>query len=154
MRASFVSGMLSAARPLGAVRESRSCIMAQRRILIVDDESYIVSILSLKFRQLGDQVFTASDGREGFTAACAELPDLIISDYQMPGMTGLQMATRLRQNPATAHIPVILLTARAHRLEPGQLNQTGIRQVLDKPFSVREVIARAEELTRIPAGRK
>ena len=130
--------------------------MAQRRILIVDDESYIVSILSLKFRNLGDQIFTACDGEEGFAAACKELPDLIISDYQMPGMTGLQMATRLHQNQATAHIPVILLTARAHRLEPGQLQQTGIRHVLDKPFSVREVIARAAELTgaAAPAGRK
>ena len=130
--------------------------MAKRRILIVDDESYIVSILSLKFRQLGDQISTACDGDEGFAAACKELPDLIISDYQMPGMTGLQMATRLRQNRATAHIPIILLTARAHRLEAGQLNQTGIRQVLDKPFSVREVIARAQELTATtaPAGQK
>jgi len=127
--------------------------MAKRRILIVDDESYIVSILSLKFRHLGDQILTASDGDEGFAAACKELPDLIISDYQMPGMTGLQMATRLHQNRATAHIPIILLTARAHRLEPGQLNQTGIRHVLDKPFSVREVIARAQELTTSPAGR-
>jgi len=130
--------------------------MAQRRILIVDDESYIVSILSLKFRKLGDQVLTACDGEEGFIAACKELPDLIISDFQMPGMTGLQMATRLHHSQATAHIPVILLTDRAHRLEPGQLQQTSIRHVLDKPFSVREIIARAQELTATtaPAGRK
>jgi two-component system alkaline phosphatase synthesis response regulator PhoP len=120
--------------------------MRQRRILIVDDESFIVSVLALKFGEQGDDVRTASDGGEGYAAAVEWLPDLIVSDYQMPTMSGFEMALRLKQNPSTARIPVMILTARGHRLRPSELASTSVQLLFPKPFSARELLAKANEL--------
>jgi CheY-like chemotaxis protein len=123
-----------------------SC-MPQRRILIVDDEPYIVSVLSLKFTGQGDEVRTASDGDEAYEAIVKWLPDLVISDFQMPVLSGFEMAVKLKANPATAQIPLLMLTARGHRLEPAELEKTNIRCLLAKPFSVREVLTEANKLS-------
>ena len=118
----------------------------QRKILIVDDEAYVSSVLALKFKNAGEHVVTASDGEEGFLAAQQELPDLIVTDFQMPILSGLEMAQKLKAEPATAPIPLLMLTARGHRLLPSEMSATNIRAVLDKPFSVREVLTRANEI--------
>jgi DNA-binding response OmpR family regulator len=121
-------------------------LQQQRKILVVDDEAYVSSVLALKFKNAGNLVVTASDGEEGFLAARQELPDLIVTDFQMPILSGLEMARRLKAEAATAHIPLLMLTARGHRMMPSEMGETNIRAVLDKPFSVREVVARAEEI--------
>jgi two-component system phosphate regulon response regulator PhoB len=118
----------------------------QRKILIVDDEAYVSSVLALKFKNAGEHVVTASDGEEGFIAAQQEIPDLIVTDFQMPIFSGLEMAQKLKAEPATANIPLLMLTARGHRLLPSEMSATNIRAVLDKPFSVREVLTRANEI--------
>jgi CheY-like chemotaxis protein len=123
-----------------------------RKILIVDDEAYVLSLLSCKFRQLGDTVLTAVDGQEAWEVARRELPDLVISDFQMPVLDGLELARRLKSEPATSHIPVLMLTARGHRIEAGDLERTGVREILSKPFSTRELFAKAEQL--VAAGPK
>ena len=123
-------------------------------MLVADDEEDIRALVAFRLKRAGYEVIIAADGEEALLLATTRLPDLAVLDMMMPKATGLEVTRSMREQATTKEIPVILLTARAHRLEPGQLNQTGIRQVLDKPFSVREVIARAEELTRIPAGRK
>lgn len=120
--------------------------MQQRRIVIVDDESYIVSVLSMKFQGRGDDVRTASDGEEAFELASTWLPDLVISDFQMPVLSGFDMAVKLKENAPTAGIPVLMLTARGHRLEPSELARTNIRRLLAKPFSAREVMSEADIL--------
>lgn len=124
----------------------------QRKILVVDDEAYVSSVLALKFKNSGNVVVTASDGEEGFLAAQQELPDLIVTDFQMPILSGLEMAQRLKAEATTAHIPLLMLTARGHRLLPSEMGRTNIRAVLDKPFSVREVLARAEEIMGAGGG--
>jgi CheY-like chemotaxis protein len=121
--------------------------MPKRRLLIVDDEPYIVSVLSLKFTGQGDEVRTASDGEEAYEAIVGWLPDLVISDFQMPVLSGFEMAVKLKANPATAQIPLLMLTARGHRLEPADLARTNIRCLLAKPFSVREVLTEANKLS-------
>src|SRR5947207_14189587 len=98
--------------------------MPQRRILIVDDEPYIVSVLAHKFRGQGDEVRTASDGEEAYEAIVRWLPDLVISDFQMPVLSGFEMAKKLKATPATAGIPLMMLTARGHRLEEAELAKT------------------------------
>lgn len=110
-------------------------------LLLVDDEPYVTTVLKRKLEPLVDEVHTASDGEEALRVARAYPPSLVVSDFQMPGMDGYTLACRLAADPATASIPVILLTARGHLLSDEQLAKTSIRQVLSKPFAVRELIA-------------
>jgi CheY-like chemotaxis protein len=121
--------------------------MGSRKILVVDDELHVVSVLTTKFRQQGDAVLRATDGEEALKLARQELPDVIVSDYQMPKLNGVELAGRLRADAATAHIPIVVLTGCGHRLGPSELAvQTNIRILMDKPFSSRELLARIEEL--------
>ncbi len=126
--------------------------MTRYKALVVDDESHITHVVSLKLRNAGFEVLTASDGEEAFDLACAHSPHIIITDLQMPYMTGLELCERLRQNKATEGIPAILLTARGHALAASDLARTNIREVLSKPFSPREVLAKAERLLGAPAS--
>ncbi|MEM7227687.1 MAG: response regulator, partial [Planctomycetota bacterium] len=86
-------------------------------VLVVDDEAHILQVLSLKLRNADYTVLTATDGEEGLDIARRERPHLIITDYQMPYMTGLEMCKDLANDEATAAIPVVMLTARGFALE-------------------------------------
>ncbi len=121
-----------------------------RKILLVDDEQYVTSLVAAKLRALGDEVTTAGDGEEALPLATSLLPDLIVSDLQMPIMTGFELACQLKKQPATAEIPVILLTGRGHLVDAGEMSQTNIRQLLGKPFSAKELVAKIEELIGPP----
>ncbi len=114
---------------------------SKTRVLVVDDETYIQHVVSLKLSNAGFEVLTASDGEEGLQVAIEEIPDLIITDYQMPFLTGLEMCQRLKQVPATASIPVIMLTARGFALDDADLRSVNILKCLGKPFSPRELVA-------------
>ncbi|HEV2690514.1 MAG TPA: response regulator [Bryobacteraceae bacterium] len=117
-----------------------------RRILVVDDELYVTQLLSFILRRAGDEVFTADEGQGACAMAHELVPDLIIADYQMPGINGMEMARQLRADPATAEVPVLVLTARGHRLNPHDVDGTSVRCMLAKPFSPRELLARVEEM--------
>src|SRR4028119_2397095 len=90
----------------------------EKTILVADDETHILNVVSLKLRNAGFRVLTAADGQEGLELAQQELPDLIITDYHMPALSGRELCRRLRQDPRTGSIPAIMLTARGYRLEP------------------------------------
>jgi DNA-binding response OmpR family regulator len=107
------------------------------RILVVDDESHIQHVLSLKLRKSGYEVLTASDGEEGLHVAMASRPDLIITDLQMPYMTGVDLCRALAARSLTATVPVIILTARGYALSDEDLAIGTIREVVSKPFSPR-----------------
>lgn len=117
-----------------------------KKILVVDDEAHILHVVSLKLRNAGFDVVTAADGEEGLDIAMQVLPDLIITDFQMPFMTGLELCQQLKRSPETAEIPALMLTARGFSLTPGDLAATNIVGVLSKPFSPREVLAKVQEL--------
>lgn len=119
---------------------------ASKLILVVDDESHILHVVSLKLRNAGYQVITAQDGEEGFELALQCRPGLVISDYQMPFMTGLELCEKLKEHPATAQTPALMLTARGFNLNAGDMQRTNIQGVLSKPFSPREVLSRVQEL--------
>lgn len=118
------------------------------KVLLVDDESYVTATVSAKLRRLGHETLTACDGLEGFTVAQTFCPDLVVSDLQMPNLDGLGMAQRLATEAATSATPVILLTGRGHLIPPEELAKTRVRQVLQKPFSVRDLVERIEEALR------
>jgi two-component system phosphate regulon response regulator PhoB len=117
-----------------------------RRILVVDDEAFILTTIAHKLRQRGYEVVTAADGQEALSLAREAAFDLVVSDYQMPLLSGFDLCVRLRDEGATARVPVIMLTARGHRLGPAQLAQTNIKFLLPKPFSAKDLIRRIEEI--------
>lgn len=119
--------------------------MNGKTILVVDDEAHITHVVSLKLRNAGFEVITARDGEEGCELAIQNLPDLIITDMQMPYMNGVEMGVRLRGNEATSHIPLIMLTARGYSLSEEDLASTNIREMLSKPFSPREVLEKVSQ---------
>jgi len=120
--------------------------MPSGKILVADDELHMTYILSFKLERAGYNVITAGDGQEAFALACAHHPDLVITDFQMPTLSGLDMALKLRKNPATAHIPLLMLTARGHRVGADELAMTNIRRLLGKPFSIRELLTTVEHI--------
>jgi len=120
--------------------------MSAGRIIVADDESYVTTVVAGKLRQQGFEVLIACDGEEALALAVASPPDLVVTDYQMPVMSGYEMCVRLKQDPRTAGVPAIMLTARGHHLSPAQLAATNIRFLLSKPFSIKELLARVGDV--------
>jgi two-component system alkaline phosphatase synthesis response regulator PhoP len=120
--------------------------MADRKALVVDDEFHIVQVMAIKLRNNGFEVVTAENGSEAYKQACDFKPDVIITDYQMPVMSGLEFIEKLRQNPQTAQTPVIMLTARGFAIDDQQRQSLQISACLSKPFSPREVLQTVEDV--------
>ena len=116
-------------------------------VLIIDDNNgmrdYLRSILKDKYN-----VSEAADGKQGLEKACREVPKLVICDVMMPVMDGLEFTRQLKQNMATSHIPVILLTARSLSEQREEGYGTGADSYLTKPFSGSVLLARADNLLR------
>ena len=117
-----------------------------KTILVADDESHILNVVSLKLRNAGFHVLTASDGQEALDVATQEKPDLLITDYHMPMLSGIELCRRLKQNEMTKSIPAIMLTARGYHLEPKDTAESGILRMLSKPFSPRHLLATVNEV--------
>lgn len=120
--------------------------MSEKTILVADDESHILHVVSLKLRNAGFRVITARDGQEALEMAQAQHPDLLITDYHMPQLSGLELCQRLKQDTRTSDIPAIMLTARGYHLEPRDTEQSGILRMLSKPFSPRHLLLTVNEV--------
>jgi CheY-like chemotaxis protein len=120
--------------------------MTEKTILVADDESHILNVVSLKLRNAGFRVLTAADGLEALELATHEKPDLLITDYHMPHLSGLELCRRMKQNETTRSIPAIMLTARGYHLDPRDTQESGILRMLSKPFSPRQLLATVNEL--------
>ena len=117
-----------------------------KTILVADDETHILHVVSLKLKNAGYNVVTARDGQEALELAQQELPDLLITDYHMPQLSGLELCRRLKQDEATSKIPAIMLTARGYNLEPQDTETSGILRMLSKPFSPRQLLVTVNEV--------
>jgi CheY-like chemotaxis protein len=105
------------------------------RVLIIDDEDDIREVAALSLESIaGWQVFTANSGAQGLARAAEYKPDAILLDVMMPGMDGPSTFRELRKNPATARIPVLLLTAKAQSIDQRRFAGLGVEAVLFKPF--------------------
>lgn len=118
----------------------------EKKVLVVDDEIHIVQVVAIKLKNNGFEVLTAENGADAYNLALKEVPDVIVTDYQMPGMTGTELVEKLRGVSELEHIPVILLTARSFALEENVRQNLKITHCLSKPFSPREVLATVEEV--------
>lgn len=109
-------------------------------IFLVDDELHVAQILGRRLEREGYTIETARDGVEAFDRIVASCPDLIISDLQMPRLDGLGLAEKLKGEPVTASIPIVLLTSRGHRADQGTIEKTNIVRLVAKPFSSHEMV--------------
>lgn len=124
----------------------------QKTILVADDESHILNVVSLKLRNAGYRVITACDGQEALDLAVQEKPDLVITDYHMPRLSGIELCRRLKQDVQTRGIPAIMLTARGYHLDEQDTIDSGILEMLSKPFSPRHLLVTVNQvLQRIAA---
>lgn len=106
-----------------------------RRVLVVDDDELILEVATMSLEMVGGwSVTTAADGQEALDRARVEQPDAIVMDVMMPRMDGPTAAIALRQDPATAGIPIVLLTASVLAAERAALAELPVVGVLSKPF--------------------
>ncbi len=120
--------------------------MSRKKVLIVDDEIHIVHVVAIKLRNNDYEVISAENGAEAFKLACSEKPDIIVTDFQMPVMTGLELVEKIRQCDEIKNIPVIMLTARNFAIEDQQKEDLRISQCLSKPFSPKELLENIEDI--------
>ena len=110
------------------------------RIVICDDELSIVKAAEFKLKKAGYQVRTAANGEDAWQLIQAELPAMLVTDYQMPRLDGLALIARLRGEVATATLPIILLTAKRMELNVREIvERFSLAAILAKPFSPREL---------------
>ena len=124
-------------------------MIQNNNILLADDEVHILRVLELKLSSAGFNCIKTSDGISAWKEILRSKPALVISDYQMPGMSGLDLAQKMFENIELRGIPVILLTARGFSLTPDDLTHTNILYRLSKPFSPREILTLVQEVLEI-----
>ncbi|HLI10122.1 MAG TPA: phosphate regulon transcriptional regulator PhoB [Alphaproteobacteria bacterium] len=117
-------------------------------VLIVEDEAALVELLRYNFEQEDFRVSTAADGEEALVMVAEEPPDLMILDWMLPHLSGLEVCRQLRRKPETRGISVIMLTARGEEGDRIRGLDSGADDYVAKPFSPRELIARARAVLR------
>ena len=120
--------------------------MVSKTILIADDEPNIRQLVAFTLRRRGYIILEAGDGTTALEQIREQIPDLVILDVMMPGLTGIAVVQQLAAEPATAAIPVILLSAKGQGVEIEEGLASGARLYLVKPFSPRELAERVAEV--------
>lgn len=115
-------------------------------ILIVEDEEPLLELLRYNFESAGYAVDTLADGTNVEARLESGLPDLLILDWMLPGLSGIELCWRLRRQAATKSLPVLMLTARSDESDRTRALNAGADDYLVKPFSVGELVARVEAL--------
>ncbi len=120
----------------------------QRLILIVEDEEDIVRLLAFHLEKEGFRIHSAGSGPAALDYAFGNIPDLIILDIMLPEMDGLEVCRRIRSNPLTTAVPILILSARREELDKVLGLELGADDYMVKPFSVRELVARIRAMMR------
>src|SRR5688572_21118447 len=118
------------------------------RILIVEDEEPLVMLLRYNLEAEGYAVESASNGEDAELKLAEDVPDLVVLDWMIPNVSGIELCRRLRARPETAQLPIIMLTARGEESERVRGLATGADDYIVKPFSVPELVARIRALLR------
>ena len=126
--------------------------MAKQKILAVDDEEDILELLRFNLTKEGFAVVCAASGEEALKSALSHRPDLILLDLLLPGMDGLEVARRLKNDPSTKEIPVIMVTAKGEEADIVTGLEVGAEDYITKPFSRKVLIARVRAVLRRKAS--
>ncbi|MGO8866148.1 MAG: phosphate regulon transcriptional regulator PhoB [Alphaproteobacteria bacterium] len=116
--------------------------------LIIEDEAALVELLRYNFEQEGFRVSAAADGEEALVMVSEDAPDIVILDWMLPLMSGLDVCRQLRRRPETRNIPIIMLTARGEEGDRIRGLNSGADDYITKPFSPRELVARVRAVLR------
>ena len=116
------------------------------RVLIADDEPHMLKFIEFTLRKGDFEILKANDGVQALKVAEAQKPNVIVLDVLMPGMDGVTALKNLKKNPVLKLIPVILLTARGHTLDPEEAKKAGASYYLTKPFSPTELLKQVQQL--------
>lgn len=125
-----------------------------KKILVIDDLPENVFMLQDRLENEGYEVITAYDGKSGIDKALSDLPDLVLLDVMMPGITGLEVCTTLVSNPATSNIPIILVTAKAGAEDTKEGLEAGAYDYIKKPFNRIELLARVNSALKLSEATK
>ena len=117
-----------------------------KTILVVDDEVFVRRIVSFKLTARGYHVIDAESGEAALELASSNRLDLVVTDHQMYGMTGVELAKQLFRDPLYASLPVLMISAREFEIGKGQLQNTNVKSVVAKPFSMSSVLKQVEKL--------
>jgi two-component system, OmpR family, phosphate regulon response regulator PhoB len=118
------------------------------RLLLVEDDRALADLLTWHFSREGYDIVRTADGEEALLLAEERTPDLVILDWMIEGVTGIEVCRRLRRRPSTAHVPIIMLTARGEESDRIRGLETGADDYVTKPFSPRELLARVGAVLR------
>lgn len=116
------------------------------RVMIVEDEESLLELLRYNFERAGYVVETTADGQLVEARLAKFAPDILIIDWMLPGLSGIELCWRLRRDPATRSLPLVMLTARGEGLDRARALNAGVDDYIVKPFSVSELIGRVEAL--------
>ena len=116
------------------------------RIMIVEDEEPLLELLRYNFECAGYAVDTLTDGNRVEASLEKNVPDILIVDWMLPGLSGIELCWRLRRRPATRSLPLMMLTARCEEHDRARAIKAGADDYMVKPFSVRDLIERVEAL--------
>jgi two-component system phosphate regulon response regulator PhoB len=119
-----------------------------KHVLIVDDEKDLVELLVYNLKRSGYETSTASNGRQALDLVASKTPDLILLDVMLPELSGTEVASRVRSNPQTASLPIIMLTAKGEEVDQIVGLTVGADDYIPKPFSMKVVLARIEAVLR------
>ena len=122
--------------------------MSNAKMLLVEDDKVLADLLVWHFEREQFDVRSTADGEEALLLAQEEVPDIVILDWMIEGISGIEVCRRLRRSTATANVPIIMLTARGEELDRIRGLETGADDYLTKPFSPRELIARVSAVLR------
>jgi two-component system phosphate regulon response regulator PhoB len=120
----------------------------QAHILIVEDEPAIREMIAFALRTQSYTPISAQDGKEALQAIAEKIPDLILLDWMLPGMSGIELVKRFRKDENTRHIPIIMLTAKGEEADRLMGFENGADDYVVKPFSARELLARIKAVLR------
>ncbi|MFM5893681.1 MAG: phosphate regulon transcriptional regulator PhoB [Novosphingobium sp.] len=122
--------------------------MSAPRLLLVEDDPALAELLEFRFKQQGYAVTVTPDGDEALLLAAEQVPDLVVLDWMVEGTSGIEVCRRLRKGKATAHVPIVMLTARGAEDDKIRGLETGADDYVTKPFSPRELLARVGAILR------
>ena len=120
--------------------------MIKPKILIVDDEPDALELIGFNLKRAGFDIIAAADGPQALRKARAQTPALVVLDVMLPDLDGLEVCKAMREDPATAQIPIIMLTAKAAEIDRVLGLELGADDYLTKPFSPRELVLRIRNL--------
>ena len=122
--------------------------MASETILVIEDDGDIQELVQYNLERQGYRVIAAADGETGFKVALTANPDLVLLDIMLPGIDGLSVCRKLRENNDTRHLPIIMLTARGEESDVIVGLELGADDYVTKPFSPKELVARVRAVLR------